>query len=227
MKRIIKLSALFIVFSNCVVAQHKSDSNATSFKNPPVSAEFFVGGKYTTFQNFITKRFSEKSPLSLYNIAVYNAGYDRKQSPEVDIQTLVTAKIWKGFTAGPGVLTTSNSFNPIVGLKHVYSSKVFSSTIVPVMIFTSQKPQQTILFIAQYRPALTSKVKLYSRIQLFGTFQDFQQYSYIYEQLRLGLDTKKTQFGIGITFQQIQYVNNETPFSNPNIGVFIRKELFN
>jgi hypothetical protein len=118
-----------------------------------------------------------------------------------------------------------NGVQPVAALKYTFFNKVFYGLVVPVVGLSPKKNDQSLLMIAQYKPGISPGVKLYSRVQLYSAFTNFNKQVYRYEQLRLGIEIGKIQFGIGVTFQQ--FYGQENILKNPNLGLFIRKELFN
>jgi len=191
--------------------------------NPPISVELFGGSKYGTFQNFISKKFTPTSRFGLYHIATYNVDYKSALNNTMVIQSIANVELFKGLTGGVGGYMSTVGFHPIAALQYTYSGKTLFATVLPTVNMASQN-YQSLLMIIQYRPVVTDKVKLYSRLQVYNSFTNFDTRTYTYEQLRLGLEVSKTQFGVGVTFEQYQ---GQLNLQNANVGFFIRKEIFN
>ena len=203
-----------------------------AFKNPPVSVEEFTGGKYGTFQNFVNKGFGEKTPFGVYSIVNYNFNYTPSGMNDIVIQSLFTVNLYKRLAGGIGQFMSANAFYPVTALKYAHTAKHFGITILPVTSLSSDFNSQSLLTIFQYKPKITEKVKLYSRFQMLNSWTDFNTRTYSYEQLRLGIEVTRVQFGVGITFQQFEKQVNSNEqgfglFQNANVGFFVRKELFN
>jgi hypothetical protein len=193
-------------------------------KHLPISFEVFGGAKYVTFQNFINKRFSDKSAFGFYNIATYNGYYTPIPINNIVVQSFLTLRIYKGLMGGIGNYMNTYAFYPVATLGYMHGAKTYSVTILPTISVSPFHNNQTLLMIFQFRPPLTDKVKLYSRFQTYNSFTGFDNRTYTYEQIRLGIEIGKCQFGGGVTFEQFQ---GEFNLQQPNVGLFVRKEIFN
>jgi len=139
------------------------------------------------------------------------------------IQSIANVEIFKGLTGGVGGYMSTVGFHPIAALQYTYSGKTLFATILPTVNVASSN-YQSLLMIVQYRPIITDKVKLYSRLQVYNSFENYDTRTYTYEQVRLGAELNKVQFGLGVTFEQYPGQFN---LQNANVGFFIRKEIFN
>ena len=224
MKKQPLFTALFLAACLTAKAQEPSAPAVPKPFNPPVSVEVFAGNKYTTFQNFISKRFSENSRLGFYHIVTYNVDNTSSLHNTLAVQSLLNFKVFDGFTPGIGGYINKNQFYPIAAAQYTYVKKSFFTTVLPTASVSSSADVQSLLAIFQYRPQLGEQVKGYARLQCYDAFTGFDQSTFAYEQVRLGVEVKKVQFGLGVTFDQYQ---GKVDFQDANLGFFVRKELFN
>ncbi len=223
MKKITLIFSLFIFGCLNCYAQEPPAVQLPKPVNPPISVEFFSGNNYCTFQNFVSKKFFPGSSWGVYHIATYNANYRSSLYNTMVIQSIVNKELYKGFTGGLGAYMSTNGFHPIAALQYTYAGKSLFATVLPTINWASSN-YQSLLMIFQYRPAITKTVKLYTRLQMYNSSTNFDVRTYSYEQIRVGVEVKTFQMGLGVTFEHLQ---GEYNFNNANIGFFVRKELFN
>ncbi len=127
-----------------------------------------------------------------------------------------TSKIGLG-TSIIGAINSSNGPSTAVGLNFLKAKKAF--TIFALSALEIGNPVGYSLFtIMRYTPDLKTDWKLYSSLELFTLFRN-EGHQISSERIRIGLDHKGFQFGIG---------GNFTQFGNgfvllDNYGLFIRK----
>lgn len=75
--------------------------------------------------------------------------------------------------------------------------------------------------IARYRPELTEKIRLYSSLELFSTFNKSGHVASV-QRMRVGLEISGYQFGVGLNLSGF---GKDYSTTDTNPGLFIRKEF--
>jgi hypothetical protein len=75
--------------------------------------------------------------------------------------------------------------------------------------------------ILQYKPDISDRVKLYTRLQMLNLFDKGGNIK-SYQWIRLDLEVKGIQFGLVADVDE----NGPNPSASGNFGVFLRREIF-
>ena len=120
---------------------------------------------------------------------------------------------------------TNEGFVPIAAISLQYFNEEgdLYLTVFPTIELTA-RPNFEMFGLLVYSPAISEKVKFFSQLT-FSTNFHFKQHNFSFQQIRLGLDFRGGQFGIGCDAQIPTFRNPvsnevETTF-NPNAGLFL------
>ena len=125
-----------------------------------------------------------------------------------------------------GGYITDDGFSPVVGESYFYQNeKWLVNTFSSAELISS--PNIELFFF--FRPRISNQVKLFLQLIINSNF-DFQQHNFSQQNLRVGLDYKSIQFGLGGDFYQEQVSGSVAPETsntkfNLNIGVFYGKNF--
>jgi hypothetical protein len=209
----------FLLLLNEAVAQ-QDQAPAALVPVEPIPVELVIGHNRFGLQFVMNKKFSPSSRFSFLNVNIFTSDYNNSRD-NLDLVAIsqVGYDLYKGF--GPTVGLSVNSvagLSPTAGLQYVFVNKEILLVLTPTVEFSESNNIQG-LFIGEYRPPLSDKVDLFSRLQAlynYDTNNDFHQRSYI--QLRLGVGIQKYQFGPAVN---LDYYGPEKIFKG-NYGAFLR-----
>lgn len=192
----------------------------------PLNMEVMPGNTYLLYQHSITKRLDEKSRFSVRHLTNvlgrYNSDANKGgMTHELMNQAYVGFHLSRflSFHAG-GFYTKATDLRPSAAIQLTLSYKDLLVVIVPRFDII-QHGAFDVFTLLEYKPKLTEKVKLYSRIQTMSNFGPLY-HNRSYQQFRLGVDTRSAQFGIGLNLDE--YGRMIKMYSN--WGVFIKKEIY-
>jgi hypothetical protein len=135
------------------------------------------------------------------------------------LQDLLYVEIIKHLRIASGVVYSNGGFNPTAGLQYIYSGQKFMVLIAPRVNIESD-PSYDVMTILQYKPDISDRVKLFTRIQalnLIGSGGNIKSYQW----MRIGLELKGIQFGLAANLDEY----GPNPSVDTNIGLFVRKEI--
>ncbi len=193
--------------------------------NPPVQVELSAGYEKTLFQSIIIKPLDKKHRFDFFNISYFDNYYDEENKPfnEGLIQTYVAYNFIKG--VGVGLGGTYNSFGGVsanlvgqfvnAGPNHLI---VFFATI-----YLEENPQYEAFTQLQYRFRLNDDWRLFTQLMALTNWVELEDHNRSFQQLRVGLDYRNYQFGIGADFDQY----TPLPEHKGQVGLFVRAEIFN
>lgn len=199
------------------------NANSQGLKQKPIPIELVVGNNRLGLQSIINKHLPESKKLSFFSVTNFESEYS-KEAKGLDFfnNSQISYEIYKGFGVSTGAnINKVTGLSPTLGLQYVYANPIWLLVITPTLVFTTDKTM-SLLTILEYKPNLTNKLKLYSRVQgLYNQNIKFSEHERSYLQLRLGLDYKGYQFGLG---GNLDYFGKNRAFKG-NYGLFIRVNL--
>ena len=203
------IGVIFILFPLIIRAQ-------------PIPMEIFVSeGSFLQSTISFSRPFSKESKYKVLNISSFEAHKEDEENNSSVMITDVTYSIVNCVGTGMGLTYNSVSgLAPTIGMVYGKYGRKFSVTIAPAFIFTSNKSMRLILNLT-FRPIINDRLNLYLSSSNLFTYKLDGDHSRSYEKLRVGLDYKTFQFGVGANFDQFG-INR---FSNTRIGGFVRKEF--
>ncbi len=193
--------------------------NTNAQKNP---MEVLVGDKATNVLFTSIKKVAENSKFGYFTIVNLNMPYDKTElfyKKYHMIQANASYEIFKNIKVFAGAFSNNNDYGASAGILGTFPFKnsflMVSNRNSIVFHSTSE-----FLVIYEYRPKLSEKIRLYSRIQLMAE-TNYKEFKRGYQMLRLGITTNQFSYGLAATFDQFGNV----PFTYENTGLFIRAEL--
>ncbi|MCE2779415.1 MAG: hypothetical protein LW824_17700 [Algoriphagus sp.] len=193
--------------------------------NPPTPIEFMFGHERMDFQLVFKRNFTPQSKFSVLAIAVFSENYakGKRLGDSVVIPFQVNYAIGKsGLSLVAGAEANSvTGLGTTLGLSHNKASKEILA--ISVLSYQLSSAQNLKFFgLYEYKPALTEKLSLYSRLQITynqGMAEGFHNRSFLY--LRAGLKKGPLGFGLGANFDAY----GPSKVSRENYGVFTRWEF--
>jgi hypothetical protein len=192
---------------------------------PPLPMELMFGHERLDYQLVMKRNFTPQSKFSVLAIAVFSENYakGKKLGDSVVIPFQVNYALGKsGFSLAAGGEANSNAgFGTNLGLTHSKATKEILA--ISVLSYQLSSAQNVKFFgLYEYKPALTEKWSVYSRLQLTynqGMAEGFHNRSFIY--LRAGLKKGPVGFGLGANFDAY----GPSKIAKENYGVFTRWEF--
>jgi len=209
---------LFFLFLNPKITQAQTPI-------PPLPMELMFGQDRMDYQLVMKRNFTPQSKFSVLAIAVFSENYakGKKLGDSVVIPFQVNYALGKsGFSlAAGGEANSSAGFGTTLGLTHSKATKEILA--ISVLSYQLSSAQNVKFFgLYEYKPALTEKWSIYSRLQLTynqGMAEGFHNRSFLY--LRAGLKKGPLGFGLGANFDAY----GPSKLARENYGVFTRWEF--
>lgn len=185
----------------------------------PTPVELMAGNNRLFFQMVVKKKFTPQSKFGFLSVATFSSSYDN-QMDDLDLvmPVLINYNFYKGFGLVAG--TTVNNvvgLSPVVGVQHSVANREWVAVTIASLFVNSSKNAE-LFGIYEYKPAVSPKTNLYTRLQFMyvhGTLQNHHARSFL--QLRTGLKINDLIFGLGANLDQ--YGPSKT--FKPNYGLFV------
>lgn len=219
------ISTALTVLLNFHSVQAQEKIQGGPFMSPPIQPELHIGSNKLVFQNIMIKPLDKAHRWDFFNITYFDSHFREKDGPfnEGLIQTYVAYNILNG--VGIGIGGTYNTFAGVSS--NLVGQFVNAGPSHLIVFFVAAHLQSTPTYEAftqlQYRPKLTTNTRLFTQVMALTNWSQLEIHSRSFQQLRVGLDVKKYQFGLGADFDQ--YGPNRQ--SKTNLGIFVRTEIFN
>jgi hypothetical protein len=192
---------------------------------PPLPMEVMFGQDRMDYQLVMKRNFTPTSKFSVLAIAVFSENYakGKRLGDSVVIPFQVNYALGKsGFSlAAGGEANSVAGFGTTVGLTHSKATKEILA--ISVLSYQLSSAQNVKFFgLYEYKPALTEKWCIYSRLQLTynqSMAEGFHNRSFLY--LRAGLKKGPLGFGLGANFDAY----GPSKLARENYGVFTRWEF--
>lgn len=186
----------------------------------PIPVELMAGNKYGTVNLAFGKNFSPTSKFGFFHMNTIQFDYKDKNNNSFIIQDLAYFEVIKNLRIAGGVAYSKAGLDPTAGLQYAYNSKKMLILFAPRVNIESD-PSYDVMTIIQYKPDISDKVKLYTRLQFLNLFNSDGNIK-AYQWFRLGLEMKGIQFGLAYDIDEY----GPNPTATGNFGVFVRKEIF-
>jgi len=186
----------------------------------PIPVELMTGSRYLTVNLVVSKSFTETSKFGFFHMNTIGVDYDNKEENDFSMQDLLTYEPLNNFRLTGGAFYGKPGFKPTLGMQYLVTGKKLFILIAPRVNIESD-PAYDFFEIVQFKPALSEKIKLYTRLQLLNLFDSGGNIK-SYQWLRMGLEVKEIQFGLAFNFDEF----GPNPKVQYNAGLFIRREIF-
>ncbi len=185
-----------------------------------IPVEVMIGGKEYRYQHFFAKPITGNSRLGFFHTSSMYFFYDEGKNIEMMSQSYVTYQVGSYVKAAVGTFYASvPGFKTSGALQLAHSRKDLLLLVVP-RIDLWKNPSYEIMSLLEYRPSISDRVHLYTRLQVLSNY-GLTQHNRSYQNLRIGLGGKNTQFGIALNLDQY----GSEVVLNRSWGVFLRHEL--
>jgi len=195
----------------------------TKVKNPPVLMEGLVGSRGFSYQLVADKKFQSLPRLGYYGVVNFQTDWGESKIGDYMLQGHLTYTIVKGVNAEAGFFANPvDGIRPSAGLIYTYGNpEVF--ILANPRFDIAKNPNAELFALAEYKPKLTEKLNLYTKIQglyCHNLGYDFHSRSYLW--LRAGLTIKEFSFGLA---GNIDFYGPAKHNEN-NLGIFLLVNLF-
>jgi hypothetical protein len=212
-------SRFFILFLLVFFSAHYQAIAQATAPKVPTPVELMAGNNRLFFQMVVKRKFSPDSKFGFLNVSSFSTSYDNERE-ELDLvaPVLINYTLYKGFGLVAG--TTINNrvgFSPLVGAQHSFTNQKWVAVTIASLFLNSSRNVE-LFGIYEFKPQLTPKTNLYTRVQfmyIHNTAQNFHARSFL--QLRAGVKKDALSFGLGANLDQY---GPEKDFK-PNYGLFV------
>lgn len=190
----------------------------------PIPFEAFVSDQGLLMQVVTTKKLTPTSRFGVFVLSEFYGDFNReRKNDEFITQTYLTYEIIRGLSAtAGGAINHVSGFSPSVGVQVAMPFKDFFLLLSP-RYETANNRNAEILGFLEYKPAISGKWGIYSRVQALyahNTAENLHEISYI--RLRLGASYKTFKFGLGSNHMSYGPMKHREDF----YGIFARALLF-
>ncbi len=220
-KKLIKISfTALTLFAG--INFHAQETEPQPIQNPPVSVEAMPGSRGVSLQMTLDKKLRSVPQIGFFSVTDFNSDWGNDQLSDLMIMGKATVDLYKGLKVGAGFQSTPGGIRPSAALIYTYANPEWLVIAMP-RVDVSRNANIEGLGILEYKPALSDKWRLYTRLQ--GTYvhaaaADLHTRSYI--RSRVGFTYKEFTFGAGANLEYY----GPTKHKETNIGGFLQVALF-
>ena len=190
--------------------------------------EIFVNNENVSHEIWLNELFTDSSKVSIFNYTRFKVSYQDNELNEFISYSTLNYSIHKGFGIAGGGYVTAEGFAPVVALSYFYQDNIWLVNIFPTYVFANQEAMEVFLFL-QYKPRLSDNLRFFSQLIVNSNF-NFKRHNFSEQNLRVGLEYRSFQFGIGSDFTQsnspiTEFEEGVQTNFNQSIGIFLRKEF--
>lgn len=197
--------------------------NAQSDSTSPIPVELMQGHQKLYSFLIVNRSLAPESDWGFLNVTTFSGTNPNKASRnEFFSSSLLTYPVYRKFRIVFGVnLNEVVGLNYFAGFQYATSTRYWLIVLVPGIYYPDQSSVETLALI-EYRPPLSKRVKLYTRLHtLYNASLSEGQHNRSYGYLRLGLSVKTLSFGVGWNVDWYGQLRSR----EENLGIFIRTEL--
>jgi len=181
-----------------------------------------AGDAYASINLVLTKPVAPGSRWGVFHQSTLVAGYDEDEvEDDVAMQSLLT------FAPGGGFRLTAGTFygsvpgvSPTVGMQYLRPGARWFVLVSP-RVNVERDPSYSVFSILRYTHGTAPKTRLFLSLQALNTF-DADRHIKSYQWMRVGLDMRGTQFGLGVNLDEA----GPKPQVEARVGLFVRREIF-
>ena len=190
-------------------------------------AEIFVNDKNVSHEIWLSGSLQDSSRVSFFNYTRFRVDYESTSANEFMSYSTVNYEIMKGLGVATGGFILNSGFVPVVALNYFYQNETWLINVFP-SVELAENPNKEVFLFLQYRPQLNERLRLFSQL-VYNTNFTFERHNFSEQNLRLGLEYRSLQFGVGGDITQVPLEDPEASRVNTswnfNFGVFLRKEF--
>ncbi len=192
-------------------------------KNPPIMMEVMAGNRAFAYQMIVNKKTRSVSRLGFFGVTNFQPEWGNPKINDYMLQGNLTYGMLKGLDITAGFIWNPiDGIRPSAGVMYTYANPTWLAVVNP-RVDVSRNANADILGLIEYKPGLSEKVKLYTRLQgLYTRNLSYDMHIRSYVMLRAGVSIKDVTLGIA----------NNMDFYGPakrdenNFGGFILVNLF-
>lgn len=184
--------------------------------SPPVPVEFMAGSAYASINVVLSKALAPQSRWGVFHQNTLVATYHQEDEDDVALQSLLSFAAAGTFRITAGAFYGSiPGVSPTVGMQYLGQTKQWFILVSPRMNVEAD-PSYSIFSILRY-----TRGRVYLSMQGLNTF-DADRHIKSYQWVRLGLDVRGTQLGLGVNFDEA----GPKPRVEASLGAFVRRPVF-
>ena len=190
-----------------------------------VQPELLAGHRSLFYQHLVISKSRPEARWSFIHMANINFRYNRDVNKEgrpneVMNQVFLAYRLNRYFIVMTGAFySNATDIRPSVAMQFATSFKNGLVLLQP-RIDVQAKGSFEWMGLVEYRPIIAAGLKLYARVQWMNNIGPYH-HNRSYQRLRIGVDRKSWQTGIGSHFDEY----GKTGKVYVNLGLFIRKEF--
>ena len=187
-----------------------------------IPVELVYSDKDYKYQHFFFKELKAASRFGFFHTSSMYIFHDEERATEMMSQSYVTYTINPSLTALAGTFYASiPGFTPSGSVQYKYASNNLFVLVVP-RVDLRNNPSYELMSLAEYRPLISKRLHLYSRLQMLSNFKR-TAHNRSYQHVRIGVGSKKTQGGFALNYDQYGSEVHKVL----SMGIFLRHELSN
>ncbi len=190
--------------------------------------EFAPGISKIDFSSFSIRPINDNKTFSISTLAFFQKYYEKENIifDEIGVQTTAFWNFSKSISIGPSLYYNSVAgFSERISLLFSARTERFSFTAIPSIAHLEVKNfiNGELFLQIQFTQPLKKQWSLLLNTQILTHWDKFSTHARSFQQARIGLSYKTTQFGLAADFDQ--YGN--APITKTSIGLFARKIFLN
>lgn len=183
----------------------------------PIPIELSLSNRDFRFQNFYGRDFNNNSKLGYFQTSSLYHFFESERVTEIMNQSYITYALNGNLKLATGYFyATHPGFKPSIAVQFMVHKENLMLLAVPRMDLW-QKPSYEIMGLLEYRPKLSEKCRMYSRVQFMNNFSK-DTHNRSYQNFRIGIEKGKKQFGLALNIDE--YGPEWTLISS--YGLFVR-----
>jgi len=186
--------------------------------------EVMSGLQKTDFTSLSIRPLNSSAQYALGTLAFFQKYHESENTifDEAGVQPTIYWKLSKSLSIGPGIYYNSIAgFSERISLLYAHHSAQFVLIAIPTIAHAEKTG--TIdgeMFVQmQFTQTLRKDWNLVVLTQLLTSWSKFSVHNRSFQQVRVGLEKKSTQFGLALDHDQY----GKAPLRRTSVGVFVRK----
>lgn len=182
----------------------------------------FAGNKESELLGIFDKDFKSNPKWNYFGSGSFSYNYDEKKLG-VQLYQNLNYQIAKNLGFSLGATISNDDVSPLLGLAYSREIGNFGFSFFPGInySFTDKEMGYGFYSFAEYTPKINENLNFYSML-IISTDLSFKEHTLSYQDLRLGLETKKKfQYGIGTSISE----TGKDFSTEANYGVFFGKKF--
>lgn len=190
--------------------------------------ELATGLQKTDFTSFSLRPITADGRFSVGTLAFFQK-YHQEESvlfDEAGVHATIYWNINKAISIGPGLYYNSIAgYAQRLSILYAIKSQHFILTAIPTIAHNEQTGliNGELFLQMQWTLPIKNDWQVLLSAQILTNWEKFSQHTRSFQQIRVGVDKNRTQFGLAVDFDQY----GETPLTRTSPGLFVRKIFLN